>query len=68
MAPTIMGFATTGGVRRRCDASCHAAKGKKCVCVCGGKYHGSAKRLGRLPKNVEEATAPSTETTEGASQ
>jgi hypothetical protein len=26
---------------RRCDATCHKATAAKCVCVCGGRYHGS---------------------------
>jgi hypothetical protein len=25
---------------RRCDATCHEAKGPRCECVCGGRYHG----------------------------
>lgn len=28
--------------KRRCDGVCHFAVGKKCGCICGGKYHGSA--------------------------
>lgn len=27
--------------KRRCDAVCHLAKGPKCTCLCGGKYHGA---------------------------
>ena len=26
---------------RRCDRRCHAAKGKRCRCWCGGFFHGS---------------------------
>lgn len=25
---------------RRCDSQCHRAKGKRCICWCGGRYHG----------------------------
>ena len=31
---------TRDGRTRRCDACCHNAKGPKCRCVCGGRYHG----------------------------
>ena len=31
-------YDTGGG--RRCDAVCHRAKGTKCECVCGGRFHG----------------------------
>ena len=48
--------------QRRCDASCHGAKGLDCDCCCGGRYHGVANRgvgpddrPGNLPKNVDEA-------------
>jgi len=27
---------------RRCDAVCHSAKGSKCTCICGGRYHGAS--------------------------
>ena len=25
---------------RRCDSRCHNAKGSRCKCWCGGRYHG----------------------------
>lgn len=28
------------GTTRRCDATCHEAKGDECGCICGGKLHG----------------------------
>ena len=31
---------THGGTTRRCDATCHYARGQICTCICGGKYHG----------------------------
>lgn len=27
--------------RRRCDSRCHNSRGKKCECICGGRYHGA---------------------------
>jgi len=29
---------------RRCDGTCHHAKGIKCGCICGGRYHGASVR------------------------
>ncbi len=26
---------------RRCDDNCHHARGSKCGCICGGKFHGA---------------------------
>jgi len=41
--------------RRRCDSSCHKARGKECHCICGGAHHGAAYRGGvRLPDKIEE--------------
>lgn len=36
---TIMAVSNSEGTRR-CDGTCHTAKRPKCVCVCGGRYHG----------------------------
>ncbi len=36
---TIMTQGTSDGVRR-CDSTCHHAKKPRCVCICGGRYHG----------------------------
>lgn len=38
--PTIIEVHTPGGTSRRCDATCHDAKGGKCGCICGGVFHG----------------------------
>jgi hypothetical protein len=27
---------------RKCDRRCHAAKGNRCACWCGGAFHGDA--------------------------
>lgn len=37
----------------RCDASCYLARGPKCDCICGGRFHG---RLvdGTLAAEIEE--------------
>jgi len=44
------------GSLRVCNATCHKAAKPKCVCICGAKYHGLARRKGGYaPKNVEEA-------------
>lgn len=44
------------GKLRVCNATCHNAAKPKCACICGGKYHGIARRQGGYkPKNVEEA-------------
>jgi hypothetical protein len=41
---TIIVEENSSGVRRRCDGTCHNALKSKCVCVCGGKFHGCAVR------------------------
>jgi hypothetical protein len=47
---------------RRCDDNCHHARGSKCGCICGGKFHGanvvSTKETER--KELEELIAKST--------
>lgn len=48
---TIMTWGNSEGTKGRCDASCHGAVHPKCVCMCGGRYHGSA----RQPGGVEQA-------------
>ncbi len=42
-----------GKKRRQCNARCHDAKRPKCRCICGGKYHGSA-RDGTLLQHVDQ--------------
>lgn len=36
--------------RRRCDATCHHAKGEKCNCICKGAFHGIGEKM---PEPVE---------------
>lgn len=36
---TIMTMGNSEGTRR-CDATCHNAKGPQCDCICAGRYHG----------------------------
>lgn len=48
---TIMTWETSGGKKGRCDNHCHSALHPKCVCACGGRYHGSAHQ----PGGVEQA-------------
>lgn len=35
------------GRQRRCDWRCHTAKGPRCLCWCGGHFHGSAGAINR---------------------
>ncbi len=48
---TIMSWQSSDGRRGRCDNRCHSAKHPKCVCCCGGRFHGSANQ----PGGVEQA-------------
>lgn len=32
---------------RRCDSRCHNAKGPRCLCWCGGKFHSTAGLVNR---------------------
>lgn len=40
---TIITQSDSGGTRR-CDGTCHSAKTSKCMCICGGRYHGAGNR------------------------
>ena len=40
---TVMIWSNSGGLKGRCDATCHNAKHPTCRCMCGGRYHGSAR-------------------------
>jgi len=53
---TVIMSETSGGRTRRCDSRCHTARGPKCRCICGGRYHGcgSSEIAERM---VEEALA-----------
>ena len=48
---TVMTWETSGGKKGRCDARCHNAVHPKCVCACGGKFHGVAHK----PGGIEQA-------------
>jgi len=37
---TVITAKRDGDIVRRCDATCHDAKGCDCQCVCGGRFHG----------------------------
>ena len=41
---------------RRCDGVCHQAKGAKCTCICGGRYHGASvnRSMTAERKDIEE--------------
>lgn len=47
------------GSRRRCDARCYNATGKKCTCICGGRNHGVGlkKAIENTREIVEELLA-----------
>jgi hypothetical protein len=37
---TLISQHNSGGLVGRCDAHCHNAKGPRCTCICGGRFHG----------------------------
>ncbi|MBA7594292.1 hypothetical protein ES703_01232 [subsurface metagenome] len=51
---TIMSWGNSSGTRGRCDARCHNAKHPKCVCMCGGRFHGSANQPGGVEQTVRD--------------
>ena len=51
---SIMTWGNSEGTKGRCDASCHNAKHPKCVCMCGGRFHGSAHRPGGVAQAVRD--------------
>ena len=51
---TVMSWRSSGGASGRCDARCHGAKLPKCVCMCGGRFHGSANRAGGVEQAVRD--------------
>ncbi len=50
---TLIVEESSGGRRRRCNATCHGARGKQCLCICGGRYHG----MGHTPGALDQAVA-----------
>ena len=52
--PTVMTWGNSEGIKGRCDDNCHSAKEPKCVCMCGGRYHGAANKPGGLEQAVKE--------------
>lgn len=51
---TIMSWQSSAGKRGRCDNRCHSAKLPKCVCCCGGRFHGSANQAGGVEQAVRD--------------
>jgi len=51
---TTMSSCNPGTWRQRCDAHCHNARGPKCTCLCGGRYHGKREETGELQRAMEE--------------
>lgn len=63
---TLISGSGANGRERRCDAKCHnaATDPKHCKCICGGYYHGAARRgnleglhINRPPEVEAEAKA-----------
>ena len=54
---TLISVYNSGGCVRRCDAKCHDAKEAKCVCICGGVFHGQGSGTPEL-RQVMESRAP----------
>ena len=48
---TIMTWGNSDGTKGRCDDRCHSAIHPTCKCMCGGRYHSTA----RQPGGVEQA-------------
>jgi hypothetical protein len=40
---TVMTWGNSEGIKGRCDAKCHNATCPHCDCMCGGRYHGTAR-------------------------
>jgi hypothetical protein len=51
---TLMTWQSSGGEKRSCNATCHNAKHDRCVCVCSGRFHGSAHRSGGVEQAVRD--------------
>ena len=51
---TIMTWGNSEGTKGRCDAKCHGAAGPVCKCMCGGRYHGAARRPGGVEQAVRD--------------
>jgi hypothetical protein len=45
---TVLEWTTRGGLRGRCDETCHRAEDSRCTCFCGGYLHGIQHRPGGL--------------------
>ncbi|MDD5701388.1 MAG: hypothetical protein PHU23_04980 [Dehalococcoidales bacterium] len=52
---TIMSWGNSSGTKGRCDARCHNAKGEKCKCMCGGRFHGKSRQPGGVEQAIREA-------------
>ena len=51
---TIMSWGDNYGTRGRCNGKCHSAKNPRCVCMCGGRFHGSANRAGGTEQAIKD--------------
>lgn len=57
----VMQQVDANGRVRQCNRVCHDSLGPKCRCICGGRYHGSARgdyeQLARLVAEERRAKA-----------
>jgi len=53
----VMEQISSSGKRRQCNSRCHSARHPRCTCICGGKFHSSA-RDGTFEQKVEELRKP----------
>jgi len=51
---TLMTYGNSSGERKSCNALCHNATHPKCVCICSGRYHGSAHQPGGVEQAVKD--------------
>jgi len=51
---TMMSWGNSSGTKGRCDARCHNAKNSRCVCCCGGRFHGSANQPGGVEQTLRD--------------
>ena len=51
---TVVTLGNSDG-ERRCTAACHDATGPVCACLCGGRFHGAARKPGGVEEALQEA-------------
>jgi dihydroorotase len=56
MATRLAVYSSAGQIVGRCDARCHDSKNKRCVCICGGRYHGHGEDILAVDMTEEDLT------------